>query len=103
MRGNHRIWGRQDYVEPAPLPPEALERVASCVITPRYPDRVTPNAWHEVRVGGELIGFVTTRLAGQSFRTPVMEDWFLVSWDWNRADPLHAHAILRLLDHVAFE
>ena len=31
---------------------------------------------------------------------PDMDDWFLVAWDWNRADPPHAHAVLRLLDAV---
>lgn len=100
MRGNHIIWGRQDYVEPPPLPPEALARVAMCSVMPRWPDRTKPYNWHEVWAGDDVIGFVKTGLGGQSYRTPDMDDWFLVAWDWNRADPPHAHAVLRLLDAV---
>ncbi|TJZ75619.1 hypothetical protein [Chitiniphilus eburneus] len=98
MRGNHRIWGRQDYTEPSPLPPADLARIAACTVTPRSPDRIQPLCWHDVRVGGVLIGMVATRLAGQCCRLPGDEVGFVVTSEWNRADPMHARAILRLLD-----
>ena len=100
MRGNHRIWGRQDYTEPPPLPPEALARIAACTVTPRSPDRTQPLCWHEVRIDGVLIGMVATRLAGQCCRLPGDDEGFVVTSDWNRADPMYGHAILRLLDEA---
>jgi hypothetical protein len=98
MRGNHRIWGRQDYVEPQPISIDDRDKIASCVVTPRFSDRTNPNNWHEVRVNGVLIGFVKTSIDGQCFRTPGMEFWLTAAMDWNRSDPHHSYAILRLLD-----
>ena len=104
MRGNHRIWGRLDYSVPPPLPPEALARIAACTVTPRAPDRTKPLCWHEVRVGGVLIGMVAKRLAGQCCRFPGDDEGYIVAAsEWNRADPMHAHAILRLLDAAAID
>lgn len=98
MRGNHRLLGPQDYTEPPPLATAALARIATCSITPRTPGREKPHNWHEVRIGGALVGFVTTRLVGQCYRTPEMSDWFLAAGDWNRADPPHGHAVSQLLE-----
>lgn len=96
MRGNHRIWGRQDYVEPDRLGDTELAAVAACTVSP-HPGTKT---WHAVHRDGGLIGYVSTRLGGQFYRTPHMEDWMFVVSDWNRADPKHAHAVLRLVRHV---
>jgi hypothetical protein len=98
MRGNHRIWGRQDYTEPPPLPSADLSRVAACSVKPRTPDRNAPHNWHEVRVGGVFVGYVTTRMGGQSYRLPDWQEWFPAASDWHPSDPTHAHAILCLLD-----
>lgn len=100
MRGNHRIWGRQDYKEPPPLPPEALARITACTVAPRWPDRSDKWNWHSVCIGDSLVGYVKTGLGGQSYRTPEMDDWFFAAREWNHADPLHGHAILRLLEAV---
>jgi hypothetical protein len=97
-RGDHRIWGRQDYDEPPPLPPELATRVASCAVTPRRADRTECWNWHEVRLDGKLIGYVTTRLEGQQFRTADMEFWCPVQDKSSPADLPHARAILHLLD-----
>lgn len=98
MRGNHRIWGRQDYTEPPPLPPEALARIAACTIIPRAPDRTKPLCRHDVHLNGVLIGGVATRMAGQYCWFLGADDGFVVASEWNHADPMHAHAVLRLLD-----
>lgn len=98
MRGNHHIWGRQDYIEPSPLPPEALARIAACTVTPRAPDRTKPSCWHDVHIGDVLIGKVATRIAGQYCWLPDDDGGFLVAGDLNPADPTHGHAILWLLD-----
>lgn len=93
MRGNHLHLGRQDYVEPPPL--SALERtvVASVTIS-----RVTgKKTWHAVHRCERLLGFVSTRMHGQYFRTPHMRSWRLAQDDWHCADPPHARAILALL------
>lgn len=95
MRGNHRIWGRQDYTEPAPLPPAALQRVGQVQIRPREGFKT----WQEAVLDGELIGYVATRIGGQLWRTSDMEDWQFAASDWNRADPPHGRAILALLEH----
>lgn len=96
MRGNHRIWGRQDYVEPAPLSAEKREVVAFCAVT-LVAGRST---WWAVHLAGLFLGFVSTRAAGQTYRTPGGDDWLFAAGDWNRSDPPHAHAILALLDHI---
>lgn len=98
MRGNHRIWGRLDYLEPPPLPREALARIAACTVTPISPDRTEPLCWHEVRIGARLIGMVAKRLAGQCARLPGDVTGLVVESEWNRADPMYGHAILWLLD-----
>ena len=103
MRGNHRVLGRQDYTEPSPLPSVALARIATCTVTPRSPDRTKRLCWHEVRIDGVLIGMVATRLAGQYCRLPGDDEGFVVASNWNRADPMHALAILRLLDAAKIE
>lgn len=103
MRGNPRFWGRQDYVEPAPLSSHAVARIHACAVRPRWPDRPQMHRWHEVLDQGQLLGYVTTRLGGQYYRTPKMDEWFWVADDWNRGDPVHGKAILQLLDHLAQE
>jgi hypothetical protein len=98
MRGNHQLWGRQDYTEPTPLPLAACARVKACEIIPRNLDRTKPHNWHAVRVGESVIGFVATRMAGQCWRCTEMDHWRYAASDWNRSDPPHAHAVLQLLD-----
>jgi len=98
VRGNHRVWGRLDYSEPPPLPPESLARIAACTVTPRSQDHTKPLCWHEVRIGGLLIGMVAKRLAGQCCRFPGDDKGIVVASEWNHADPMYAYAILRLLD-----
>lgn len=98
MRGNHVIWGRQDYVEPPPLPSESLRRISDCHVRLKEGTKT----WHEVWIGGKLIGYVTSRLAGQSFRTLEMDSWMPVVSTSNRQDPKHAQAILGLLDAVNY-
>lgn len=97
MRGNHRLWGRQDYCEPPALAPAALASVRLCTVRPRWADRIQRHNWHEVRLHGRLIGYVATRMAGQCWRGVDMDFWLLAASDWNRADPPHAHAVLALL------
>jgi hypothetical protein len=77
--------------------------IAACIVTPRSPDRTKPLCWHEVRIDGMLIGMVATRLAGQYCRLPGDDEGFVVASNWNRADPMHALAILRLLDAAKIE
>jgi hypothetical protein len=97
VRGNHRFWGRQDYTEPAPLPNEQHQQVASVTVVPVDGKKT----WRAVIRGECLVGYVTTRIAGQYYRTPTMTDWLFVVGDWNRADPPHGHAIAALLRHVS--
>jgi hypothetical protein len=96
MRGNHRIWGRQDYTEPAPLGTAERGRIAECEVSLR--DGL--KTWFEVRYCGQLIGYVTTRCHGQDYRTLKDESWWPAAGDWNRSDPPHGHAILKLLQDV---
>lgn len=97
MRGNHRVWGRQDYTEPPPISPSDRARVAECDVV-----RVEGmNTWHSVHRNGQLIGYVATRFAGQIFRTVEMEDWMYAIGDWNRSDPPHAHAVLAVIESQA--
>jgi hypothetical protein len=94
MRGNHLYWGRQDYREPEPMTAERRDIVAECDVS-LVADRKT---WWSVHLAGVLVGYVSTRAAGQVYRTPNMDDWMFAASDWNRSDPQHAHAILALLD-----
>ena len=96
MRGNHRIWGRQDYREPEPLAVDQREVVAQCDVS-RLAERKT---WWTVRVAGFLVGYVSTRAGGQFYRALNMGEWMFAASDWNRSDPQHGHAILALLDRV---
>ena len=96
MRGNHRIWGRQDYREPDPIAADLREVVAACDVS-----LVTGfKTWWSVRLAGMLIGYVSTRAGGQFYRTPHTDGWLFAVADWNRSDPQHGHAVLALLDHV---
>jgi len=45
-----------------------------------------------------LIGMVAKRLAGQCCRFPGDDTGIVVASEWNHADPMYGHAILRLLD-----
>lgn len=95
MRGNHRVWGRQDYTEPAPLTPPARQLVGRVQLRIREGFKT----WYEVVLDGEVIGYVTTRMCGQLWRTHDMDDWQFAASDWNRADPPHSLAIIALLQH----
>ena len=96
MRGNHRLIGRRDYTEPAPMTEEQRRRVASVQVVPR-PGTKT---WNSVTRAGILLGHVTTRLWGQEFRTPEMDYWRRAANDWNPKDPPHGWAILKLLEWI---
>jgi hypothetical protein len=45
-----------------------------------------------------MVGYVSTRAAGQVYRTPDMDGWAFAAADWNRSEPQQGHAILALLD-----
>lgn len=98
MRGNHRYIGRQDYTEPDPLSSDDLARIALCSVTPRHPGMTKPLHHHVVLLDGVKLGYVATRLGGQVFKNAENEEWMYAASDWNQADPLHAKAILRLLE-----
>ena len=96
MRGNHIHWGRMDYTEPSPLSSVDLASVAECDVALLEGTKT----WHVVRRCGQVIGYVTTRCGGQSYRTSEMECWMPAASDWNRSDPAHAHAVLKLLRRI---
>lgn len=99
MRGNHSLWFRQDYTPPPCLTPEQLQRVSTVNVCLKEGTKT----WHEVRSGDMLLGYVTTRSAGQSFRGPDHDFWVPVNQDWHHDEPQHARAILALLDHIEHE
>ena len=94
MRGNHRIWGRNDYNEPAPMTREQQDKVASVTLT-RTPNRRT---WHDVFLNGGFIGQVSMAAWGQFFKPPGAPEKTLAASNWNSADPPHGWAILRLIE-----
>jgi hypothetical protein len=96
MRGHHRLIGRCDYTEPAPLTEGQRRRVASVQVAPT-PGKKT---WNSVTGDGVLFGYVSTRFYGPVFRTPEMGDWRGAASDWNRTDPPHGAAILKLLEWI---
>lgn len=93
MRGNHHILGRNDYTPPARLTVEQLDVVSSVSIR----QRAGYHTWYEVFSKGQSIGYVRTVMHGQYFRTLAMDDWLPTCEDWNRDEPAHARAILKLL------
>ena len=97
MRGNHYVWGRQDYVEPAQLDSAACAAIAQCATTLEAGYKT----WFRVEREGRFLGHVSTRVHGQYWRVPGMAHWAFVVGDWNRSDPAHGHAILALLDAQA--
>jgi hypothetical protein len=94
MRGNHRIWGRNDYNEPAPMNQKQRDQIAVASVF-KTPNRKT---WYDVFLDGKYIGRVTSRTYGQFFRTPSMADYCLAKSHWNNSDPPHGWAILRLIE-----
>ena len=96
MRGNHRIWFRNDYTPPEALTLEQLERVRSVTTTPKDGTRT----WHEVWTGATLMGFVTKRMGGLSYRRLDHEGWTYAAKDQRDDEPPHGRAILALLDDV---
>lgn len=96
MRGNHRLWFRNDYTPPPALPVEQLARVRSVTVTPKEGTKT----WNEVWSNGLLIGYVTSRTYGQSFRRPHHDGWVFAANDHCDGEPPHARAILALLDDV---
>lgn len=96
MRGNHRIIGRDDYVRPPALTLDQLQRVLTITVVPK--DGL--KTWHEARSGGAIVGYVTTRLGGQSYRLPNQENWCFAANDWCDGEPPHARAILALLTEI---
>lgn len=96
MRGNHRVWFRNDYTPPPALTLEQLDRVRSVTATAKEGTKT----WHEVWSDGVLIGYVTTRMGGQSFRRPHHDGWVFAANDYRECEPPHARAILALLDDL---
>jgi hypothetical protein len=97
MRGNHPIWGRDDYNEPTPMTQEQRDKVAQVTIA-KSPGFKT---WHDVSLNGKRIGRVSSRTYGQFFRPadmPAHWDHCLAARNWNSADPPHGWAILRLIE-----
>jgi hypothetical protein len=97
MRGNHRIWGRNDYNEPAPMTQEQRDQAASVTVT-RSPGFKT---WHDVFLNGKHLGRVSSRPWGQFFRAADMPghwDNCLAVRKWNSADPPHGWSVLRLIE-----
>lgn len=96
----NRILGRQDYQEPPPINSHECALIAQyrCVASREGFDKA--HHWHKVYRGDVLVGFVATRMAGQVYRLvhEPPEDAKLAAIDWNRKDPLHAKAILSLID-----
>ncbi len=97
MRGNFLFLGRNDYEEPAPLDGPDLTRVQAVEIQPIEGNKT----WRSAVLNGQHIGFVTSRMHGQYFRTKDMDSWMPVPSDCNRKDPEHAQAVLGLLNHIA--
>lgn len=97
MRGNHRLWGRDDYTEPLPMSPEDIDKVNAVNVAPKGDGYKT---WFSVFKENKLIGYVTTRCGGQAFRTPNMDSWTWAASTWNNSDPKHGRAILALLREV---
>lgn len=93
MRGNHSFLGRQDYTEPKPLAAAELLALQAVHVMPTA-GRTT---WNTVLLDGSVIGYVTTRLSGQYYRTPDMREWMFAASDWNSTDPQHGQAIFALL------
>lgn len=98
MRGNHRIWGRQDYTPPPALTPLELERISTVTIRPREGTTTWFEGWS---AEGLLLGYVSSRMSGQAFRRPWHDLWIPANVDSRPEDPRHARAILALLDSVA--
>jgi len=75
MRGNHRIWGRQDYTPPPALTEKQLAVVASYELRPMEGRRrPTFEVYHE----GALVAWVRSGVGGPEFMR-VMPDPF---WNW---------------------
>lgn len=94
MRGNHRIWGRDDYVEPAGLTPEQKAVIAQLTVYPT-PERRT---CFNVEKGGKFIGQVRTTFGGQMYRRSPEDEFFYAAFKWNSTDPQHGHALLALME-----
>lgn len=97
MRGAHRVLGRQDYCPPPQLSEGLRQSVLSVSVAPRHSERNKPHHWHAVSASGTLLGFVTTRAAGQMFRGLDDSDWRHAANDWHPNDPMHGKAITALL------
>ncbi len=98
MRGNHQQLGRRDYAEPARLSDSDLSLIAQCRISPIAANSRALWRTHEVIRGGQVIGYVTTRLEGQLYKAAKNKKWRFAASDWSRVDPMHGKAILALLD-----
>lgn len=93
MRGNHRLFGRNDLVLPAALTPEELRQIAMVSVRLREGTKT----WFEAWCDGVLLGHVSTRLHGQVYRRPSDQGWVDASSYWHDGEPRHARAVLALL------
>lgn len=97
MRGNHRIWGRQDYDPPPPMCDADRARVDAVSCKPVEGTKT----WQAVFREHVLLGYVTRRLVGYQYRLPNDEGWRWVANVQNEADPFCGTAILALLRHLS--
>jgi len=94
MRGNHRLIGREDFPHIDALGEASLAKIRDLTIS-LAPGKKT---WYEVKRDGVFIGYVTTRMDGQSFRTADMDFWCPATNFFHEADPKHGRALLALVD-----
>ena len=95
MRGNHRMLGRNDYVEPLPLDGTERALVESCTVVKRDGSKF----WCDVYRFGKLLGGVAIYMSGQVYKPIGVEpgEYLLAAMDWNSSDPKYASAILHML------
>ena len=85
--------GRQDYTEPEPMSDSEIDAYNACEIKKVEGKKTI----YSVNRGGELFGYVTTRLGGQMYKLDLDGGWSPTIGDWNKADPVHGRAVLELI------
>ena len=94
MRGNHRIWGRQDYAPPPALTKEQLAVVAKYELRPMVGRRCpTFEVFHD----GALVAWVRNAVGGPQFNRLGPEPFWLwtpYTHDVRSDEPPFARSIL---------
>lgn len=98
MSSNIRNFERFDSRPPKPLTAAERALINECVITQQEGTRTV----FSVAYRGEHLGFVTTRLGEQRFKPKegAINEWTLVTSDWQLDDPLHGKAIVALVHYA---